>query len=213
MSCMCFFVSVTLRMFFPIAGEKSERPLWFPGGYAPAYLKGEFPGDRGFDPAGLAADPKQFAFYRLAEVFHGRLAMLAIVGAVTQEYLGKGAWYEGPRMCFLCFAPPKFWILTSINSDIFQHRFGNWQFLSKSDDFFLVSNIFFGRMVWQDLSPGVLCLLRTPDPQRKHVCCKRRCRSFPARKYVWDGHILEWRIKKPVQLFKMSSGLEVVHVL
>jgi hypothetical protein len=81
---------------FAAAGEKSERPLWFPGGYAPAYLKGEFPGDRGFDPAGLAADPKQFAFYRLAEVFHGRLAMLAIVGAVTQEYLGKGAWYEGP---------------------------------------------------------------------------------------------------------------------
>uniref|UniRef100_UPI00406D5220 LHCI-6 n=1 Tax=Euglena gracilis TaxID=3039 RepID=UPI00406D5220 len=76
---------------------KVDRPLWFPGGYAPSYLTGQYFGDRGFDPAGLAADPKVFERMRVSEVYHGRLAMLAIVGAVVPDILGKGAWYEAAQ--------------------------------------------------------------------------------------------------------------------
>lgn len=31
---------------------------------------------------------------RVAEVFHGRLAMLGVAGALAPEILGKGAWFE-----------------------------------------------------------------------------------------------------------------------
>jgi len=34
------------------------RATWFPGVQPPAHLTGEFPADRGFDPLGLAKDPK-----------------------------------------------------------------------------------------------------------------------------------------------------------
>lgn len=76
-----------------LAGEK-YRGLWFPNITPPAYLTGEFPADRGFDPAGLAADPKVYERMRIAEVFNGRLAMLAIVGCVYPELLGNGVWFE-----------------------------------------------------------------------------------------------------------------------
>ena len=53
-----------------------ERPVWFPNATSPAHLTGEFAGDRGFDPMGLAKDPVMFARFRDSEVFHGRWAML-----------------------------------------------------------------------------------------------------------------------------------------
>jgi light-harvesting complex II chlorophyll a/b binding protein 3 len=79
---------------FATSGSK-ERPLWFVGAHSPSYLTGEFPGDRGFDPFGLAADPKTYARMRVSEIFHGRLAMLAVLGAIAQEASGKGPWYTG----------------------------------------------------------------------------------------------------------------------
>merc|ERR1711985_187122 len=71
-----------------------DRAKWL-GPYSdnacPSYLKGEFPGDYGWDSAGLSADPETFAAYREAELIHARWGMLGalVFSDGGLDYLGN----------------------------------------------------------------------------------------------------------------------------
>lgn len=61
-----------------------KNPYWFaPLGASPS-PDVTYPGGQLFDPLGLAKDPVAFQEQRVAEVKHGRLAMVAMAGMAAQ---------------------------------------------------------------------------------------------------------------------------------
>ena len=70
--------------------------------------QGAFVADYNFDPLGLAEkSPDLVPWYRECEIKHGRIAMLAVVGFITAEYVRiPGDMYQVYRNGSLCMNPP-----------------------------------------------------------------------------------------------------------
>ncbi|XP_024386371.1 photosystem I chlorophyll a/b-binding protein 2, chloroplastic [Physcomitrium patens] len=83
-----------------LTGNKTDRPLWLPGSEAPKWLDGSLPGDYGFDPLDLAAEPGRLNWMVQAELVHCRWAMLGAAGIFIPELLTKigilntPSWYK-----------------------------------------------------------------------------------------------------------------------
>lgn len=110
-----------------------DAPTWYPGSKAPAYLDGSMPGDYGFDPLRLGANPDALKWYQQAELYHSRFAMAAIPGILLTDAAGLPKWWEAGAAVELPFGGfgPLLGIQLATFAVLESFRWKNW--VSKRD--------------------------------------------------------------------------------
>lgn len=84
----------------------ADRASWLPGTAPPKHLDGSMPGDFGWDPLGLGANPEALKWFREAELQHARWAMVGTAGIFAQELVRPDVfWYESAAKADLPFNP------------------------------------------------------------------------------------------------------------
>ena len=86
-----------------VVTNAAARPVWKPGTPPPAHLDGSLPGDYGFDPCNLGANPAALRWYAHAELIHGRTAMMAAAGILGTSVLHAGgadvpSWFDAGKV-------------------------------------------------------------------------------------------------------------------
>lgn len=70
-----------------LSAASSDRSIALPFLKRPEKLDGTLVGDFGFDPLGFTENVNDLDYVQSAEIKHGRVAMLATVGFIVQQYV------------------------------------------------------------------------------------------------------------------------------
>lgn len=93
-----------------VSASAADRPVWYPGKAPAAHLDGSLPGDYGFDPLSLSADPEMRKWMVQAELQHARWAMLGVAGIAIPEAIGRPNWLEAGTYTYWAPASTLFFI-------------------------------------------------------------------------------------------------------
>jgi len=92
LSVTAFMAPVSRSSVRSLSMLNEDRSVALPFDKRPANLDGTLVGDFGFDPAGFSNNPPQFfggniKWYREAEIMHGRIAQLAVLGSFVPNWI------------------------------------------------------------------------------------------------------------------------------
>ena len=96
-SAAAFVAPVNRRASNTVSMVTEDRSVALPFDKRPEFLDGTLPGDVGFDPAGftnklprkwlIGGEERSIKWYREAEIVHGRVAQLAVLGFLVPSYV------------------------------------------------------------------------------------------------------------------------------
>lgn len=111
---------------------RADRVTWYPGAEPPKHLKGEMPGDFGFDPLRLGANEAALPWYREGELTNGRWAMAAVAGIMFTDAVGLPKWWEAGAQEYAIGTVPLLIIEVVVIGLCEYARYKNWKSTGES---------------------------------------------------------------------------------